>query len=439
MPGACRSTLVITSLLGACLACRQSLGQSVEPAIFVANNGNLEGSVTSYIVNADGSLTWRDKLVTGVAPVGGNDPGTNCQALSLSPNGMYIAVGHGTISSLFEQLTILSVATDGTLAPFAVFQTPDTPIDVEWVTDQYLAVTATPASNDFVVIYDFDPKVPSLAQAYYSVSGTTTYYLCVDRDRQRIYASNSAGVYSVYGFQLNGDGTLTSLGSYPSGIYPLGIGLSPDGSRLYFGGGISSDDHRVGGFSIDVEAGAMTLMPNSPYLSEGDSPKQVVVSGDGAFAFASHGGDATVRGFAIDPKTGELSSTGVIFDVGGQGDAGNMAVMDTLLFVTDRYTSGDGVRGTYSFTINADGTLTQNGPLVDSQGMSPWDIAVWPGLPAECPADLSGDQNVDITDLLEVISGWGTCDPPCPADLNGDGAVDVDDLLIVINAWGACR
>lgn len=52
--------------------------------------------------------------------------------------------------------------------------------------------------------------------------------------------------------------------------------------------------------------------------------------------------------------------------------------------------------------------------------------------------DLNCDGFVDVSDLLLLFSGWGTCvnEDMCPADLNGDGAVDVSDLLILFSNWG---
>ncbi len=62
------------------------------------------------------------------------------------------------------------------------------------------------------------------------------------------------------------------------------------------------------------------------------------------------------------------------------------------------------------------------------------------GIPDECspdcPADITGDGYVNVTDLLVVIDQWGLTDSP--ADLNFDGIVDVTDLLIVVGNWGAC-
>jgi len=60
-----------------------------------------------------------------------------------------------------------------------------------------------------------------------------------------------------------------------------------------------------------------------------------------------------------------------------------------------------------------------------------------------CPADINGNQVVNVDDLLAVINGWGPCANPnnCPADIapaGGNDVVNVDDLLAVINAWGDC-
>ncbi|MCZ6494030.1 MAG: hypothetical protein O6933_08125 [Planctomycetota bacterium] len=58
-----------------------------------------------------------------------------------------------------------------------------------------------------------------------------------------------------------------------------------------------------------------------------------------------------------------------------------------------------------------------------------------------CPADLSGDGEVGILDLLVLLSNWGLCPnspAPCPADLNGDSAVGILDLLELLANWGPC-
>jgi hypothetical protein len=56
--------------------------------------------------------------------------------------------------------------------------------------------------------------------------------------------------------------------------------------------------------------------------------------------------------------------------------------------------------------------------------------------PPLCPADINGDGLVNVTDLVAVITEWGTGNPG--ADINDDGIVNVTDLVAVITAWGTC-
>ena len=52
------------------------------------------------------------------------------------------------------------------------------------------------------------------------------------------------------------------------------------------------------------------------------------------------------------------------------------------------------------------------------------------------PGDTNGDGSVDVTDLLNIIQGWGYCTGYCLADLNNDQLVNVMDLLITLENWG---
>ncbi len=57
-----------------------------------------------------------------------------------------------------------------------------------------------------------------------------------------------------------------------------------------------------------------------------------------------------------------------------------------------------------------------------------------------CPADTNGDGQVNVTDLINVISTWGTNGqgPGFDADVSPDGTVNVSDLIVVISGWGPC-
>jgi 6-phosphogluconolactonase (cycloisomerase 2 family) len=415
--------------------------QSDGPAVFVANNGNCEGSVTSFTLNPDGTVNFVQKIVTGSVPCGSGQthPGLNAQAISISPSGRWLVTGHGTISGSIEQLTFYEAHSDATLSILFTATTPDSPVDVGWIDDEYLAVTATPSGSDFIIIYKFDSEALTITQHYYQPVAYIFDFV-IDRAHDLIFCRD--GTFGVTVFRINSDRTITdlSVNPTPTGVYFLGPGLSPDGTKLYYGGGIAGDDHRVGGFHVDSASGTLTAMTGSPFTSSGDSPKQVVISQDNQYAFASHGGDADIHSFVIDQKSGtltELSLPGAVYDVGGQGDSGNMIIMGDRLFVTRRYSNSLGPSGLLSLTIAKDGTLAQNGGTFSTTGSLPWDIAVWPGTAPACIADVTGDQLVNIDDLIAIINSWGSAGGP--ADVNSDGSVNEDDLIFVINAWGPCQ
>lgn len=452
-----RLFVLIGSLVMGCMVEGEfANAQSTGPAVFVANNGNCEGSVTSFTLNPDGTCNFVQKVVTGTVPCGSGQthPGLNAQAIAISPNGKYLITGHGTISGTIEQLTFYRVNGDASFSVLFTTTTPDSPVDVGWIDDEYVAVTATPNGNDFVIVYKVNFETNTISQHYYQPV-SYIFDFVIDYDHNLMHVRD--GTSGVTVFRINADRTLTRINPtpIPTGVFFLGPGISPDGTKLYYGGGISSanglSSRWIGGFNVDTVTGALTPMPNSPYLSPpadgtaGPSPKQVVVSSGGQYAFASHGGTAHIKGFRITPETGELTPLkDSYFDVGGQGDSGNMIVMGENLFVTRRYagTGGNPPSGLISLTINSDGSLAQNGATFPTQGSLPWDIAVWPGKGQICAADISGDGEVNVTDMLALLGVWGPCaapcPPQCPADINNDCVVNSNDLLALISAWGSC-
>ena len=43
-----------------------------------------------------------------------------------------------------------------------------------------------------------------------------------------------------------------------------------------------------------------------------------------------------------------------------------------------------------------------------------------------------------MQDLTLAIVNWGICLDECPADINGDNRVNVQDLTEIIINWGVC-
>ncbi len=57
--------------------------------------------------------------------------------------------------------------------------------------------------------------------------------------------------------------------------------------------------------------------------------------------------------------------------------------------------------------------------------------------PSSCPWDADCDNQVGITDFLDLLAKWGT-NPGGPPDVNGDGIVGISDLLALLANWGPC-
>ena len=66
------------------------------------------------------------------------------------------------------------------------------------------------------------------------------------------------------------------------------------------------------------------------------------------------------------------------------------------------------------------------------------DMGAYERQPAGCPADVTGDEVVDVSDLLAVLAAWGSTGGEIPEDVNADGIVDVLDVLEVLASWGPC-
>jgi 6-phosphogluconolactonase (cycloisomerase 2 family) len=412
--------------------------QSAGRAVFVANNGNLEGSVTAFAVNPDGTVAFVNRIVTGTR-ASLSDPCSGCNAyeISLTPGGRFVATAHA--AGDLDGITVFEIASNAAITLRYHVQLPvglGSPLDLVWLDDEYLAATRTDTSPDQIVVYRWDDEAFTLTPlAPVSAGGNSLGYMAVHPCGSHLYVNDSAAKV-VRTYEVGPGGALALVDTDSTGApFPLELTITRDGTRLYSAGGISDGGNKVIGLEIGP-GGLPGYMPGSPYTSPGVSPSNVFPTPDGKFLFVGHGTDATVRSFAIDAGTGALTSTGFMFDIGLQGTLGDVATLENLLFVTDNSTAIDGITGLYSFTVQGDGSFVQNGPITLTQGIAPRTLAAWRP-PLDCPADCAagGDGMVDISDLLDLLAQWqgtGSC------NLDECGTVDVADLLLLLAGWGGC-
>lgn len=405
--------------LSAGLLSTTSVAQSTAPAVFVTNN--VSDTVTSLTINADGSLALVGTFTAGEGP----------QSISLSPNGQFLAVGHGTISSTTEELRIFEVNGDATLTPRLTDLVPDSPLDVQWLNDTVLAVVETDFSASNVRTFDFDDISNALTQIDIQQTGGFTSRVASSADGMRLFANDTFGNDSITSLSVDAAGNMSLVETQLTGsLFAVNMGLARDASFLYGAGGISGGGNAILGYSVDA-AGMLDPLPGSPFASPGASPKVIAITGDDEILVAGHGTDATFWSFMRDKTSGALTATTNSFDVGGQGTLADLQIMDDLLFVTDSSTAIDGAAGIYSFRVNADGSFTQLGPIVDTQGVRPEYIATWRGLRA-CDFDLDTDCDIDDLNLLMAegpIADGVTTQPGIndQFDLDGNGVIDLAD------------
>jgi len=401
-----------------------AMGQAESRAVFIVNNTSAE--ISAITIDETDMPSLVGNFASDASP----------QALALSPNGRYLAVGHGTQNDFSEALLIYEVNSDASLTEVFSGTVPDSPLDMTWINNQVIAITDTNIGPpNWTRTYAWDGAAQTFMEIDSIDTGSFNVFVTYLDEAGVLYTQSSLGTNMIEWASVAPDGTMSPTGSLATGdTFALEMAATNDESYLYAAAGISNDGDKISGFAIGA-GGDLTPLDGSPFVSPGNSPADLAVSSDDALLFVGHGSDATVRSFFIN-KDGSLTATGNSFDVGLQGTIGDVAILDDLLLVTDDSTAFDGISGLFVFQIKSDGSFTQIGDAFQETGGRPQMMAVWS--PAACPADLVGDDaTVGVADLLDLLANWGT--DGAGADLAAPtGVVDVADLLELLDQWGPC-
>jgi len=415
-----------------------AFSQTAHPQVFVANDGNLEGSISSMRVFADGSLDLVDRVITGTRtstslPCAGCNP----FAIDLTPDGRFLATNHAS-GNAGEQITLVEVIEDGRLIPRATLPLAQGGLDIAWVSDTLLAVAITDLSNGSELrLYHWSRALFELTETDVDDAGLFMTSMAVHPSGEWIYTNDSFGNV-VRQFEIVGE-TATLVDAVPIPVSGVSIEISPDGQNLYAAGGISAGGNAFAGYRIDQTTGGLTEIPGSPFTSPGASPKGFAITPDSAYLYVSHGTDATIHGFAIDAETGAPSSLGFSFDVGFQGSLQGMDTIEGRLYAADESDIFDGLEGLYAFAVDADtGAFPPvPGTPVPTEGVSPSAIVAWGG-PA-CLPDLARDGSVNFIDINTFLVAFNSQSPI--ADFfppgGGDGALNFFDVATFISAFVA--
>ncbi len=212
-------------------------------------------------------------------------------------------------------------------------------------------------------------------------------------------------------FRWTSGGGMVALGDLPGGVFfSDAFGISADGSAL--GGWRMISDSDFEAFRWTSGGGMVGLgdLPGGIFESRANS-----VSADGSLVVGQGTSSSGLEAFIWDDVNGMQSLQVVL-----EAQLGSSLTGWTL---------------TDAVGISADGS-TIVGFGNNPSGFQEAYVAVI--LPLDlCLGDVSGDGNVNVTDLLDLLAAWGP-NPGHPADINGDGNVNVTDLLALLGAWGVC-
>ncbi len=174
-----------------------------------------------------------------------------------------------------------------------------------------------------------------------------------------------------------------------------------------FGHAVSLDDDMavIGGLSADNFTGSAYVLrfDGEDWIEEAKLVASDADELDELGRSVGVSGDRAIAGAALNDDTGTDSGSAYVFH--GLSDCNRNAVLDTCDI--------------------ADGTSA------DTNGN---------GIPDECdcPGDLDGDWDVDLSDLSVLLSNYGTTGGASyeDGDLDADGAVDLSDLAALLAVYG---
>ena len=322
--------------------------------LYVSTTGGL---VSAFSIKADGSLQSRGVPGTG---------GTLTEGLAITPNGQNLYVANFTTQNVagFQIFPLGNIGALGT-SPYTTGYT--TPLGVApdpkgrwlfaWNHGQAINVSSinsdgslsniagSPFSLTSPSINPFDGSVspdgshlyvpnennnpaaaPETVSAYSVASdGSVTriqtiasgnpavqsnpFGSSITPDGRFLYVSNpeDGANGTISGFQVNGDGTLTTIDASPGvlgdwlnaapGNHPLGQAISPDGKHLYVATRASST---VNAYTINGD-GSLTPIQGQPFATDGTNGKALALTPDGKSLYVSNNGSNNVTGFNVAP------------------------------------------------------------------------------------------------------------------------------------------
>jgi DNA-binding beta-propeller fold protein YncE len=301
--------------------------------------GVLEGAELDHLAS-QGSLTYDDQAGLLYAVNAGSDTltmfavhGTTLERLQTVPTSGDFPV---SVTVHDEKVWVLNALGGGSIQGFvragdelktdaswhrSLGLDPDateftqTPGQISFSPDGSLLIVTTKAGGNTIDVFTMDQLgTPAVEPVVTETPDAVPFGFTFDA-AGRLHVTE-AGPNTVETFEVNVDGTLTSLGQTPTGQMAT-CWIVAEGSNLY---ATNTGSDTV--TSLSVDSMGMTMANGETPTSAG--PIDAAVSPDGQYLYVQTGGDGTVDEFLITPQ-GEVSYLGAVKVPGGVGGEGIVA------------------------------------------------------------------------------------------------------------------
>ena len=271
-----------------------------------------------------------------------------------------------------------------------------------------------------------------------AATGAGPWSVTVDPSGKFAYvASNVAGVWA-YSIDAT-TGALTSVGGVRAGRNPRSVTVDPSGKFAY----VANDGGGVSAYTINATSGALTQIDairgffGIQNFPAGTRPQSVTVDPSGKFAYVANYGSGNISAYAINARTGALTSIGAAVAAGAFPTSVTVDPSGKFAYVAN---AGGGVS---AYRIDATtGALTSVGAAV-AAGTVPRSVTVDPSGKFVYVANVSSD-NIS-TYSIDATTGALTALPTVAgrngnlemAMTKGTAAVTYTPKFAYVANWGS--
>ncbi len=236
-----------------------------------------------------------------------------------------------------------------------------------------------------------------------------------------VYVADWGGGVSMFNRGVDGILNPTDPLTVAAGNDPYGIAVSPNGEYAYVTNNEGAGTETVSEYSIASD-GVLSPLP-APTIGAGGGPDGIVVSPNGKYVYVTNRSSDEVSQYTVG-EGGELVADSPEFVGAGDGPAA-IAVSPNgqYVYVGDTNEFNSASPAISQYTVSADGKLTLNatttGNSLDDPGAYPGSIAISPH------GDYLYITNADVTNGINAISQFVI---GANGVLSPNGAVDNSDL-----------